>query len=125
MTGGSHLNSTYPYSIDNPIITMIGFEYWRGDGFMTKGHYRVNTLPERRNMIEDIAVILGGLDELQHPELGDIISFNLAMALESSGDFVKALSVYSDLITREAGNGVDLSLIIFRAAGWCFCCCYL
>lgn len=84
---------------------------------MPRGRYRINTTRERRNMIDDTVVILNALNEKNHPDLGDVIGFNLAVALESSGDFVQALSVYSDLITREAHIGVDLSLIIFRAAG--------
>lgn len=84
---------------------------------MSKGHYRINVTTERRNLIEDAVVMLASLDERKHPDYADLVEFNLAMALESSGDFVKALAVYSDLITKEAYVGVDLSLIIFRAAG--------
>jgi hypothetical protein len=77
----------------------------------------VNTGTDRKNLMEDVAVVLTGLDELRSPEFGDTVGFHLAVACECGGDFVRALAVYSDLISREAHVGVDLSYVIFRAAG--------
>ena len=96
---------------------MVALRYWQEDGFNPKGNYRVNTSADRKDLISDVAMILGSVDELKHPDYGDIAGFYYAVALENSGNFVKALGVYSDLISREASIGVDLSLIILRAAG--------
>jgi hypothetical protein len=102
-------------------MLISAIKYWRSDGFIPKKHFRLQISQSRRDLIGDICVLLTAIDELKAPSLSDVVPLQLAICLENSGNFVRALTILSDLISREASNGVDLSYVIFRAACiYCF-----
>jgi hypothetical protein len=84
---------------------------------MSTNAARINISPERKHIILDICSVYAELHQLKDPHIGQLIAFNYAQALEMSGQFVQALTLLSELITTEASMEVDLSYIIFRAAG--------
>jgi hypothetical protein len=97
------------------IISSTGYQFWKTDNIKPKTKLRINVSAERKHVINDICSVLSVLYELKDPELGQLITLDLALALESAGEFRRSLAYLSELISAEADK-VDLAFVILRAA---------
>ena len=110
--------------IDTPVSFSQGFEmvkcaiaFWQYNKYVKKDTVRVNISPERHHILSLINEALTFLSKMSDKSQADVVALKLAYVKESLGAFQDALAILSDLITRQASNGVELSFIILRAAG--------
>ena len=102
--------------LEGMIMVDVSIKLWQSDKYCKKDSLRINISQDRSFFLTRIRDSLTILAKLKDPSFYEVISFKLAFVKESIGSFQDSLSILSDLISAQASNGVDLTLIIFRAA---------
>jgi hypothetical protein len=93
----------------------IGF--WKFDKYLRKDTIRINLTPERKEYLQQADRLLSSITNFSDPSLQNTILIKLAYVKECLGFNQPALVILSDLVKRQADDGVELAYAIFKAAG--------
>jgi tetratricopeptide (TPR) repeat protein len=94
----------------------ISLRLWKTERFANKKLMRLNASKERKQLLEQIHLVILALLAMRDPKQGSLIAFKAAYVKEAIGAFQDSLSLLSDLIAIQAVEGVDFSYIILKAA---------
>jgi tetratricopeptide (TPR) repeat protein len=108
-------DGTTEFGLRGMLVVECAMRFWRGTKYSNKDILRINFLPERIQVMNDITECLKKMYHDKDAEQKQKITSMLAFSYESTGKYQEALSLYSDLITMQAME-VEITHIIMRAA---------